>query len=69
MNRQDRLERTLSMAQNKGLLNNPGENNCFLNSAVQVSLSLKSLLKAHLFYNFIALSFQTCGFEVILEIQ
>ncbi|XP_031575312.1 inactive ubiquitin carboxyl-terminal hydrolase 54-like [Actinia tenebrosa] len=36
MNREERLERTMSMAQNKGLLNNPGQNNCFLNSAVQV---------------------------------
>ncbi|EDO34023.1 predicted protein, partial [Nematostella vectensis] len=26
----------MSVIQNKGLLNNPGENNCFLNSAVQV---------------------------------
>lgn len=38
MDRQERLERTASMAYNKGLINNPGENNCFLNSAVQVSL-------------------------------
>lgn len=37
MDRQERLERTASMAYNKGLINNPGENNCFLNSAVQVS--------------------------------
>lgn len=37
MDRQERLERTASMANNKGLLNKPGENNCFLNSAVQVS--------------------------------
>ena len=37
MDRQERLERTASMACNKGLINNPGENNCFLNSAVQVS--------------------------------
>lgn len=36
MDRQERLERTASMAYNKGLINNPGENNCFLNSAVQV---------------------------------
>lgn len=36
MDRQERLERTASMATNKGLINNPGENNCFLNSAVQV---------------------------------
>ena len=25
-----------SIAANKGLLNEPGENNCFLNSAIQV---------------------------------
>ena len=37
MDKQERLERTASMAYNKGLINNPGENNCFLNSAVQVS--------------------------------
>lgn len=36
MDKQERLERTASMAYNKGLINNPGENNCFLNSAVQV---------------------------------
>lgn len=36
LDRQERLERTASMAYNKGLINNPGENNCFLNSAVQV---------------------------------
>lgn len=36
IDKQERLERTASMAHNKGLINNPGENNCFLNSAVQV---------------------------------
>lgn len=36
MDKEERLERTASMAYNKGLINNPGENNCFLNSAVQV---------------------------------
>ena len=36
IDKQERLERTASMAYNKGLINNPGENNCFLNSAVQV---------------------------------
>lgn len=36
LDRQERLERTASIAYNKGLINNPGENNCFLNSAVQV---------------------------------
>ena len=36
IDKQERLERTASMACNKGLINNPGENNCFLNSAVQV---------------------------------
>lgn len=40
LDRQERLERTASMAYNKGLINNPGENNCFLNSAVQVSKKL-----------------------------
>ena len=34
------------MAYNKGLINNPGENNCFLNSAVQVS---KKYLLAEIF--------------------
>lgn len=29
-----------SVTNAKGLLNAPGENNCFLNSAVQVSLSI-----------------------------
>ena len=48
MNREDRLERTMSMAHNKGLLNLPGENNCFLNSAVQVRQFLSiSLIKLH----------------------
>ena len=46
MDRQERLERTASMAYNKGLINNPGENNCFLNSAVQVS---KKYLLAEIF--------------------
>lgn len=30
-----------SMAYTKGLLNGPGQNNCFLNSAVQVRIYLK----------------------------
>lgn len=45
MDRQERLERTASMANNKGLLNNPGENNCFLNSAVQVGITFCFLSK------------------------
>ena len=32
---------TASVATNKGLLNEPGENNCFLNSAIQVCDVLK----------------------------
>ncbi|XP_046861773.1 inactive ubiquitin carboxyl-terminal hydrolase 54-like [Xenia sp. Carnegie-2017] len=40
MNRTDRLTRKASGALTKGLLNAPGENNCFLNSAVQVLLHL-----------------------------
>ncbi|XP_028411836.1 inactive ubiquitin carboxyl-terminal hydrolase 54-like isoform X2 [Dendronephthya gigantea] len=36
MDKSERLSRTASVAYTKGLLNNPGENNCFLNSAVQV---------------------------------
>lgn len=51
MNREDRLERTMSMAHNKGLLNLPGENNCFLNSAVQVSLLAWCTIKLHVRQN------------------
>jgi len=32
----ERFASTASIAANKGLLNEPGENNCFLNSAIQV---------------------------------
>nr|CAB3267568.1 inactive ubiquitin carboxyl-terminal hydrolase 54-like [Phallusia mammillata] len=32
----ERMMSTVSIAANKGLLNEPGENNCFLNSAIQV---------------------------------
>ena len=33
-----------SFTNNKGLLNAPGQNNCFLNSAVQVSLNSFNLI-------------------------
>lgn len=34
-------EQTLHVMETKGLLNGPGQNNCFLNCAVQVSQSLR----------------------------
>ena len=57
MNRSDRLTRTASVAYTKGLLNHPGENNCFLNSAVQVMIlyfAVKSIVayERYKFYHF-----------------
>lgn len=46
---------SMAFTSTKGLLNGPGQNNCFLNSAVQVSLLLLSnysnFLTTHIFNN------------------
>lgn len=38
-----------SMAYTKGLLNGPGQNNCFLNSAVQVRIYFKKYKNFNLY--------------------
>lgn len=51
----DTLDRHQSVAFSaKGLRNAPGENNCFLNSAVQVSLYNKYIQSAVCYYSCLA---------------
>ena len=44
---------TTTITQAKGLLNMPGQNNCFLNSAVQVGVLLSFIINSAVCFNFL----------------